>query len=99
MFFVLVFLACLKELTICSLTICSFKWNYLLKSPYVFPMKIFDIGKYDTDYTYLYDILPGWVGVLCDRPCDDKSYGKDCEGKCKCFNNAACNPQNGKIIE
>jgi len=34
--------------------------------------------------------------VLCDRPCDGKSYGKDCEGKCKCFNNAACNPQNGK---
>lgn len=61
--------------------------------------KIFDIGKYNTYYTYLCDILPGWVGVLCDRPCDDKSYGKDCEGKCKCFNNAACNPQNGKTIE
>lgn len=43
-----------------------------------------------------YYILLGWVGVSCDRPCDDKSFGKDCEGKCKCFNNAACNPQNGK---
>lgn len=47
---------------------------------------------------YYYYILLGWVGVSCDRPCDDKSFGKDCEGKCKCFNNAACNPQNGKVL-
>lgn len=44
-----------------------------------------------------YYVLLGWVGVSCDRPCDDKSFGKDCEGKCNCFNNAACNPQNGKV--
>lgn len=41
-------------------------------------------------------ILSGWDGVLCDRPCPDGSFGKNCEGKCQCLNNAACDPQNGK---
>ena len=45
---------------------------------------------------YVFGLLLGWVGVLCDRPCDDKFYGLDCENKCQCYNNAACNPQNGK---
>lgn len=41
--------------------------------------------------------MSGWDGVLCDRPCPDGSFGKDCEDKCQCFNNAACDPQNGNF--
>lgn len=42
------------------------------------------------------DSLSGWNGFLCDRPCPENSYGKDCTETCKCLNKAACNPQNGK---
>ncbi|CAG2062431.1 unnamed protein product, partial [Timema podura] len=37
----------------------------------------------------------GWEGQQCDRPCNEKFFGKDCSQQCKCLNNAACNPQNG----
>lgn len=43
--------------------------------------------------------MHSWKGTKCDRPCDGRYYGYNCNQKCKCLNNAACNPQNGNFIE
>jgi hypothetical protein len=41
------------------------------------------------------NVVTGWEGQQCDRPCNEKFYGQDCNSPCRCLNNAACNPQNG----
>lgn len=41
---------------------------------------------------------PGWDGDICTRPCPLYMYGKGCQNRCNCKNNAQCSPINGTCI-
>lgn len=42
-----------------------------------------------------FQIVVGWTGQYCDRPCENHMFGKGCSQVCQCKNNATCNPTNG----
>nr|XP_022306989.1 multiple epidermal growth factor-like domains protein 10 [Crassostrea virginica] len=44
--------------------------------------------------------LSGYIGQICDKPCDDQMYGVNCSQKCgACLDNEACHHINGLCLK